>query len=315
MNSRLISVLVFALAISAAASYVVYRLVSAQLEANSTSGLTQTLVATRDLSTGDLLGEADVRLAEWGGEVPAGAITIPEEAVGRGVVEPIYAGEPILESRLAMRGAGAGLASTIPAGMRAVAVRVNDVVGVAGFVTPGMKVDILISGTPPRGNGGLGSITQTLLQNVEVLSAGQNIQRDAEGKPINVNVVNMLVTPEQAEILSLATNETRIQLVLRNPTDNEEVVTPGTAVQYLYDNHGKRPVMEPPRPAPRRAPKASAPAPQAAAPRPQPPPIPPLPPAKKEPIRVVVMHGASISEATFEPEDEEEEQISEETQQ
>lgn len=314
MNSRLISVLVFALVISAIASYLVYRLVSAQLEANSTSGLTQTLVATRDLSTGDLLGEADVRLAEWGGQVPAGAITIPEEAIGRGVVEPIYAGEPILESRLAMRGAGAGLASTIPAGMRAVAVRVNDVVGVAGFVTPGMKVDVLISGTPPRGNGGLGSITQTLLQNVEVLSAGQNIQRDAEGKPINVNVVNMLVTPEQAEILSLATNETRIQLVLRNPTDNEEVVTPGTAVQYLYDNHGKRPVAEPP-PAPRPVARASKPAPAAAAPRPKPTPIPPLPPAKKEPIRVVVMHGASISEATFEPEDEEKKAISEETQQ
>ncbi len=313
MNSRLLSVLVFALVISAGASYLVYRLVSAQLEANSASGLTQTLVATRDLRTGDLLSEADVRLAEWGGEVPAGAITIPEEAVGRGVIEPIYAGEPILETRLAARGAGAGLAATIPAGMRAVAVRVNDVVGVAGFVTPGMKVDILISGTPPRGNGGLGSITQTLLQNVEVLSAGQNIQRDAEGKPINVSVVNVLVTPEQAEILSLATNETRIQLVLRNPTDNEEVVTPGTAVQYLYDNHGKRPVEVPP-PAPRPVARAAAPGP-VAAPAPRPTPIPPPPPPKREPIKVVVMHGASISEATFEPEDEQQQQISEETQQ
>lgn len=312
MNSRLLSVLLFALVVSAAASYLVYRLVSAQIEANSTTALTQTLVATRDLSTGDLLGEADVRLAEWGGDVPAGAITVPEEAVGRGVVEPIYAGEPILESRLAMRGAGAGLASTIPPGMRAVPVRVNDVVGVAGFVTPGMKVDILISGTPPKGNGGLGSITQTLLQNVEVLSAGQNIQRDPEGKPINVNVVNVLVTPEQAEILSLATAETRIQLVLRNPTDNDEITTPGTAVQYLYDNHGKRPVEEPP-PAPKPV-SRSAPRP-AAAPSPRPTPIPPRPPVKKEPIKVVVMHGAKISEATFDPKEEGQEQISEESQQ
>jgi pilus assembly protein CpaB len=166
-----------------------------------------------------------------------------------------------------------------------------------------MKVDILIAGNPPKGTGGVGTVTKTLLQNVEVLSAGQNIQRDAEGKPVSVNVVNMLVTPEQAEILSLASNETRIQLVLRNPTDTEETETAGTAIQYLFDNNGKAPKGAPPAPvntgAKRQVRTAAT-----------PPPPPPPPPAAKveekkpEPIKIVVFHGSSKKEATFELEEE-----------
>jgi pilus assembly protein CpaB len=181
-------------------------------------------------------------------------------------------------------------------------VHVDDVVGVAGFINPGSKVDILISGTPPKGTGGVGTMTKTLLQDVEVLSAGQNIARDSEGKPISVNVVNMLVTPEQAEILSLASNEMRIQLVLRNPTDAEVAQTNGTAVQYLFDNHGKGPVADAPKPvssAPRPAPKALPP--------PPPPPaiaVAPPPPPKPEPIRVIVFQGSKRSEATFEQKEE-----------
>src|SRR5215475_870307 len=131
-----------------------------------------------------------------------------------------------------MKGAGAGLAATIPPGMRAVAVRVNDIVGVAGFIRAGTHVDVLIAGTHPKGNGGLGTLTKTLLQNVEVISAGQDITKDAEGKPVNVGVVNMLVTPEQAEVLSLASNETRIQLILRNPLDKAVTKTSGTSIAY-----------------------------------------------------------------------------------
>ena len=117
---------------------------------------------------------------------------------------------------------------------RAVALKVNDIVGVAGFVTPGMRVDVLIAGNPPNSrNSELGTRTRTILQNIEVLSAGQNIQKDAEGKPVSVQVVNLLVTPEQAETLSLATQET-IRLVLRNPLDNEVTKTPGTALANLF---------------------------------------------------------------------------------
>ena len=158
--------------------------------------------------------------------------------VGRGVITPIFAKEPIIDSRLAPKGAGGGLAAMIPPGMRAVAVRVNEVVGVAGFVVPGMRVDVLISGNTPGGDSSLGTLTKTLLQNIEVLSAGQDFKKDAEGKPVSVQVVNLLVTPEQAEQLSLASNQTTIQLVLRNPLDHEVAKTPGTALALPV--HGRQ---------------------------------------------------------------------------
>ena len=146
----------------------------------------------------------------------------------------LYRGEPIIESRLAAVGAGGGLAATIPSGMRACAVRVNEVVGVAGFVVPGMRVDVIISGTELGAAASQGPKVKTLLQNIQVLSAGTNIQKDNEGKPVQVPVVNLLVTPEQAEVLSLASNETRIQLVLRNPLDNETAKTPGVVMSSLF---------------------------------------------------------------------------------
>jgi pilus assembly protein CpaB len=119
--------------------------------------------------------------------------------------------------------------------MRAAALRVNEVVGVAGFVVPGQRVDVLIMGNPNTGRGAAGgTVSKTLLQNLEVLSAGQKIEKDAEGKPVLVQVVNLLVTPEQAEILNLASNETRIQLVLRNPLDTKEAKTKGAAYAQLF---------------------------------------------------------------------------------
>jgi pilus assembly protein CpaB len=177
--------------------------------------------------------------------------------VGRGVTTAIYAREPLIESRLAPKGAGGGLASMIPQGMRAVAIRVNEVVGVAGFVVAGMHVDILISGNSPSGN--LGTLTKTMLQNIEVLSAGQDFKKDAEGKPIMVQVVNLLVTPEQAEQLSLASNQATIQLILRNPLDRQMTQTPGAAMANLFGG-GKLRMPQPgdnesarPRPAPKPA--------------------------------------------------------------
>src|SRR5258708_13573407 len=159
-----------------------------------------------------------------------------ENAIGRGVIYNLDLGEAVLESRLAAPGSGGGLAATIPQGMRATAVRVNEVVGVAGFVIPGMRVDVLITGNPPgvAANSGQGSLVRTLLQNIEVLSAGTDIQLDAEGKPLQVQVVNLLVTPAQPEILSLASSETRIHLVLRNPLDPRLHKPPGTAPPHLF---------------------------------------------------------------------------------
>jgi pilus assembly protein CpaB len=166
------------------------------------------VLASRDLELGTILRDGDTVLADWPGEVvPAGTSSHTQDFVGRGVITKIYAKEPILETRLAPKGSGGGFAVIIPQGMRAVAVPVNEVVGVAGFVVPGMHVDVLISGTPPSGTGGLGTLTRTLLQNIEVLSAGQDFKKDAEGKPVAVQVVNLLVTRNRRN--SLASQVTR----------------------------------------------------------------------------------------------------------
>ncbi|MEO8595250.1 MAG: Flp pilus assembly protein CpaB [Candidatus Solibacter sp.] len=233
MNKRFIGVLTFAFIVAASASLVLYRvLISRPAAAKPGPAMTQVVLATKDLEVGMVLKDEDVKLAEWPGQLPVGVATEPKMVLGRGVTTAIYAKEPILETRLAAKGAGGGMAAMIPPGWRAVAVRVNEVVGVAGFVVPGMHVDILISGS----NGSLGTQTQTLLQNIEVLSAGQDYKRDAEGKPVMVQVVNMLVTPIQAEQLALAASQTTIQLVLRNPLDHEIAKTPGTAMHRLFTN-------------------------------------------------------------------------------
>jgi pilus assembly protein CpaB len=234
MNRRLLNILLIAFVIAAGCSYIVFRLVGNRLSGTRQT-TTHVIAAATDIKLGTVLRDADLTTIEITGTLPKGAILKKENAIGRGVISNLYLGEPILENRLAAPGSGGGLAATIPQGMRATAVRVNEVVGVAGFVTPGMRVDVLITGNPPGGATTQGSLVRTLLQNIEVLSAGTDIQRDAEGKPLQVQVVNLLVTPTQAEILSLASNETHIQLVLRNPLDNTLNKPPGTATAQLFN--------------------------------------------------------------------------------
>src|SRR5439155_14403755 len=234
MNKRFIGVLTFAFIVALGASLVLYRVLLKQPQTTKAAATVSIALAGRDLEIGTVLKEEDVKLADWPGTVPTGAATRVQDVVGRGVMSPIYAKEPLIDSRLAPKGAGGGLAAMIPPGMRAVAVRVNEVVGVAGFVVAGLHVDVLIAGNRPGGDKGLGTLSKTLLQNLEVLSAGQDFKKDQEGKPVAVQVVNLLVTPEQAEQLSLASAQTTIQLVLRNPLDREVTKTNGTAVDYLF---------------------------------------------------------------------------------
>jgi pilus assembly protein CpaB len=154
-----------------------------------------------------------------------------EEVLDRPVVSNILLDEPLLEGRLAVKGSGLGLAPTIPVGMRAVTVRVNDVAGAAGFVLPGLRVDVLVTGHPPTSDS---TMTSTVLQNLLVLSAGQAMQSDARGTPVSVSTVTLLVTPGDAETLTLANGEGRIQLVLRNSSDEGIEKTPGRFVAELY---------------------------------------------------------------------------------
>ncbi len=235
MNRRLTGILLIAFVVAVACSYLVFRIVGNRLGAPQ-HRVTRVVAAATDIKLGSVLRNVDLTTVEIAGTLPKGAILKPADAVGRGVISDLYLGEPVLESRLAAPGSGGGLAATIPDGMRACAVKVDEVVGVAGFVTPGMRVDVLITGNPPgtTNANSQGSQVRTLLQNIEVLSAGTDIQKDAEGKPQQVQVVNLLVTPQQAEALSLASNQTKIQLVLRNPLDTKFAETTGTGMAHLF---------------------------------------------------------------------------------
>ncbi len=235
MNRRLAVILFSAFIIASACSYLVYRVVASRIAATTPRSTTKVVIAATDIPLGTVLRDVDLATTEILGPLPKGAIVNPKDAVGRGVTASLSQNEPILENHLAPAGSGGGLAATIKPGMRAVAVRVDDVVSVAGFVTPGMRVDLLISGNPPGDpNPAEGTKVKTLLQNIEVLSAGQDIQKDADGKAKPVPVVNLLVTPDQAEQISLASSQTHIQLVLRNPLDTQVAQTSGTAVGNLF---------------------------------------------------------------------------------
>lgn len=238
MNRRLLTVLLLAFVIAGGCALLVYRVVGNRMVAAKPMATNKVVAASTNLQIGTVISAADLTTVAFAGTPPKDAILNPKDAIGRGVISAIYQGEPIVDNRLAPKGSGGGLAATIPQGMRACAVRVDEVVGVAGFVTPGMRVDVLVSGNPPGENPALGTVTKTILQNIQVLSAGTDIQKDAEGKPKQVQVVNLLVTPEQAQELSLAANQYKIQLVLRNPLDTKIAEVRSTATGALFANAG-----------------------------------------------------------------------------
>jgi pilus assembly protein CpaB len=217
---------------------------------------------------------------------PKGGFSRPEEVLERPVMSSILAEEPVLEGRLAARGSGMGLGPMIPPGMRAISVRVNEVVGVSGFVLPGMRVDVLVTGRPP---GQDNTFTKTVLQNVPVLSAGQTLQVDPKTPSITAPVVTLLVSPAQAESLTLANNEGHIQLVLRNSNDQEAAGTSGRNLRELYDHAKVAPPVA--AAAPRAARRSAAPAPAPAPPQAPPPAAAPPPPADE----VVIIRGIQKS--------------------
>jgi pilus assembly protein CpaB len=185
------------------------------------------MVAASDLDIGAEIGPDDVRTIEWpANAVPAQAFTDPKEVVGRGLVVPMIQNEPFLPMKLAAKDGGTGLTPAIPPGLRAVSVRVNEVIGVAGYVLPGTHVDVVATVSPGTSQGDM--TTKVILTNVEVLAAGTKIDRLTDkDKPVPVTVVTMLVDPEQAERLTLASTEGKIQLALRNPLDQMTPPTKG----------------------------------------------------------------------------------------
>jgi pilus assembly protein CpaB len=268
MNKRLLTILLLAFVIAGACAFLVFRVIGSRLGSGPTA-TTRVVAAAADIKLGTVLTATNLTTVDIAGSAPKGAILEKDKntLIGRGVISDLYQGEPILDNRLAPLGLGGGLAATIPDGMRAMAVKVDDVVGVAGFATPGMHVDVL-SSVPIRvlstnaSQQDNNTIVKTILQNIEVLSAGVNIQKDAEGKPQSVQVVNLLVTPDQAQTLSLAStgaNGTRIQLVLRNPLDTQTTAVQENSVGNIF-GAGAVPVAAAPHPvSPGFARKASLP--------------------------------------------------------
>src|SRR5712672_3654233 len=215
-RTRLLMIGVLALALGAFVSLLVYKNLQGRSPSNNEAG-TEVIVAADDIQVGARIEEHNVRTASFPATgLPAGAYGKRSQVLGRGVIIPIAKGEFILPSKLAPENAGSGLPSLIPPGMRAVSVRVNEVVSVAGFVTPGTRVDVLLTGTP---NGGKEPQTTTVLQNVAVIAAGHTLERSLTGNAQSTPVITLLVSPDDAQRLTLASAEGHIQLALRNPLD------------------------------------------------------------------------------------------------
>ena len=171
--------------------------------------------------------------------VPKDSFATPAELIGRGLIYPVIQNEPFLPNKLASVGAGAGLPPAIPPGLRAVSVRVNEVIGVAGYVLPGTRVDVVVTVSPSGQSADMTS--KVILTNVQVLAAGTKIERDTDkNKPMPVTVVTLLVNPDEAERLTLASSEGKIQLALRNPLDTQTVSTHGVRPAALL---GMTPVV------------------------------------------------------------------------
>lgn len=257
-RKRALSVLLVALTVGGIFAAGTYRYVQAVPTTSTVSvPTTPVVVAAANLDVGTALRTEDVKTVQWPtASLPAGAFSKPADVVGRGLIQPIVEHEPILPGTLASKEAGVGLPPIIPEGMRAVSVRVNDVIGVAGYILPGNHVDVLVDISPTDQHTDVTS--KVILTDIQVLTAGTKIERDVEkDKPVTVSVVTLLVDPGQAERLTLASTEGKIQLALRNPMDKTAPDTPGIKPAVLLGKVASAHPAGPARRAP-AAPKAAA---------------------------------------------------------
>jgi pilus assembly protein CpaB len=275
-NTRTLVVILIALGAAGVASYGAYQMIRNMPVRQVEAPTTMIVAAARPIPTGTRLGPDDIKMIAWPARTPvAGSFTKLEAVTNRAVLSQVLENEPITESRLASAEAGAGLQMTIPEGMRAISVRVNEVVGVAGFVVPGTKVDVFVT---------LADATRVVVSNVQVLTAGTRYDQDkSKGEPIPSSVVTLLLTPEDASRVVLASAEGQIMLALRNPLDTAATNNVGTRSGNLFGESVSmaRPAAAPrPRPVIERAVDVT------------PPPAPPPPP---KPYTVEAIRGAKRS--------------------
>lgn len=267
MRTRMLIVLALAVTVGGGLAYATYNMMQ-KAEPPAPAAATPAepvVVAAADLSLGDAITAEHLRVARFPkGESPEGSFANPGDVVGRSVVVAIVRNEPILTAKLAPKEAGSGLPPAIPSGMRGVSVRVNEVIGVAGYVLPGNHVDVIATASPTQQV--QDTTTKVVLTNVPVLTAGTKLEQDQkDGKPMQVTVVTLLVTPEQAERLTLASTEGKVQLALRNPLDTGTPDTHGIKPAALLSS---RTLAAPARPSKATARAATS---QAAATPPPPP--------------------------------------------
>ncbi len=240
-RSRLLLIGFVALLLGAFASFVVYRSLQSRGSSNQPPG-EEVVIAASDIPIGARIEDKDIKLVRFPtGDLPPNSYHQKSRIIGRGAVLPISRGEFILPYKLAGDNAGFGMPTLIPPGMRAVSVRVNDIVAVAGFVIPGTRVDVLLTGNP---SGSSEQQTTTVLEDVAVLAVGQKLERNSAGEPQSAQVITLLVSPDDAEKLTLATRQGTIQLALRNPLDTKQANVNSVSTGSLYKGTGA-PVVAP----------------------------------------------------------------------
>ena len=291
MNKRLLFVLGSAAVFGLLAAVSVSRYLS-DAQASSRN-MNNVVVAKVDIPLGTKIEAEQLSTVQFpSNAVPEGAFNDAQKLVGRVAVVSVAARETITDFKLAPEGSQGGISSVIPAGYRAMTVKVDDVIGVAGFLTPGTMVDVLTVIDPPGNNVSSNPISKIVLQNVKVLASGQNLDKPKDEREADaVKAVTLQVTPEQAEKLALASTEGKLRLMLRNLIDQDDEQTQGADKKSLLT--GERATMPPPpgtlkseqpaqpapptrsrAPRPRMPERAAQPAPVAEAPKPPPPPRP-----------------------------------------
>lgn len=235
-RNRLLFIGFVALALGFLASYAVYHSAEGRGSSGPQAGAT-VVVAAADIPVGAKIEEKDLRIVHMPQtDVPPNSFAGTSKIVGRGAILPIAQGDFVLRNKVAGEDVGSGLPSLIPRGMRAVSVRVNEVIGVAGFVQPGTRVDVLVTGTPV---GGGQEQTTTVLNNVAVIAAGQRLERNSRGEAQNSPVITLLVSPDDAQKLALASSQGRIQLALRNPLDTGDTGPNATSLGSVFGEMSK----------------------------------------------------------------------------
>jgi len=245
-NKRLIIAVLAAVAFGLIAAVSVSRYLANSQE--YTRNLSNVVIARTDIEIGSRIIAEQLTVAQFPRSVaPEGTYAkIDDRLIGRIAVTKISAREPLTESRLAPEGSAAGLSAIIPEGYRAMNVRVDDVVGISGFIMPGALVDIVVTIEPPENAQNRERVSKIVLQNIKVLANGANLDKPKNEKEVErVRTVTLQVTPDQAEKLALAAAEGRLQLVMRNSIDQGDEVTPGANKASLLQGDRATPVPDP----------------------------------------------------------------------